>query len=248
MITLKSQREIELMRDAGKMAAQALELVGNMVRAGITTGELDTEARQFILRNGAEPSFLGYHGYPAAVCVSVNDEIVHGIPGNRVLKSGDIVSVDLGVKYKGYHADNARTFAVGQISEEAKMLIKVTEQCFFDGMEAFVEGHRLSSISAAVQLAAESAGFSVVRELVGHGIGRDLHEEPNVPNFVNGSRGPRLRSGMVLCIEPMINQGLKETVTMPDGWTVRTKDGSLSSHYEHTVALTKNGPLILTQA
>lgn len=248
MITLKSSKEIEWMRDAGKLSAEALSAVGEAVRPGITTLELDSVARRFIKKSGGEPSFLGYHGYPAAACVSVNDEIVHGIPGDRVLKNGDIVSVDLGVKYKGYHGDNAKTFAVGTISEQAARLIQVTEQSFFAGLEAFAEGNRLSSISAAVQKTAEDAGFSVVRELVGHGIGRELHEEPNVPNFVTSGRGPRLRVGMVICIEPMINYGDKETVTLPDGWTVKTKDGSLSAHYEHTVALMPNGPLILTRA
>lgn len=248
MIALKSSKEIEWMRDAGKLSAEALSAVGEAVRPGVTTLELDSVARRFIKKSGGEPSFLGYHGYPAAACVSVNDEVVHGIPGDRVLKNGDIVSVDLGVRYKGYHGDNAKTFAVGTISEQAARLILVTEQSFFAGLEAFTEGNRLSSISAAVQKTAEDAGFSVVRELVGHGIGRELHEEPNVPNFVTSGRGPRLRAGMVICIEPMINYGAKETVTMPDGWTVKTRDGSLSAHYEHTVALMPDGPLILTRA
>lgn len=247
MITLKSSREIALMRDAGRLSAQALRAVGEAVRAGVATKELDAVAQRFIRKQGAVPSFLGYCGYPAAVCVSVNDEVVHGIPSDRVLEDGDIVSVDLGVKYKGYHGDNAKTFAVGKIGEEAARLIRVTEQSFFAGLAACVEGERVCSISAAVQATAEAAGFSVVRELVGHGIGRQLHEEPSVPNFIGGGRGPRLRAGMVLAIEPMINLGGKETVTMPDGWTVRTRDGGLSAHYEHTVALTENGPLILTQ-
>lgn len=248
MIVFKSAREIELMRDAGKISAQALCAVGEAIRPGVATCELDSAARRFIAKQGAEPSFLGYCNYPAAVCVSVNDEVVHGIPSDRVLKDGDIVSIDLGVIYKGYHGDNAKTFAVGKISDDAAKLISVTEQSFFAGMQAFKEGRRLCSISEAVQKTAEKAGFSVVRELVGHGIGRKLHEEPNVPNFVSANKGPRLRTGMVLAIEPMINLGGKEVITMPDGWTVRTKDGSLSAHYEHTVALTQNGPEILTQA
>jgi len=239
MITLKSPREIEFMR---------LQAVGEAIKPGITTRELDAIAKRYIEKQGAEPSFLGFCGYPASICVSINDEIVHGIPSDRVIQSGDIVSIDLGAKYKGYHGDNAKTYAVGQVSGEALRLIEVTEKAFYAGMNAFIDGDRLSSISAAVQNTAEAAGFSVVRELVGHGIGRDMHEEPNVPNFVSGGRGPRLRVGMVLAIEPMINLGAKETVTMPDGWTVRTKDGSLSAHYEHTVALTDNGPLILTRA
>lgn len=248
MIVFKSAREIEIMRDAGRISAQALCAVGEAVRPGVTTLELDAVARRFISKHGGEPSFLGYCNYPAAVCVSVNDEVVHGIPSDRMLKDGDIVSIDLGVKYKGYHGDNAKTYAVGKISDDAARLISVTEQSFFAGMKAFREGGRLCSISEAVQKTAEGAGFSVVRELVGHGIGRWLHEEPNVPNFVSASKGPRLREGMVLAIEPMVNGGGKEVVTLPDGWTVRTSDGSLSAHYEHTVALTKNGPEILTQA
>ena len=247
MIVLKSKRELDFMREAGKISAQALALVGEHIKEGVTTKELDEIARQFIVKCGAQPSFLGYSGYPATICASVNDEVVHGIPSNRILKSGDIISIDLGAKYKGYHGDNAKTYAVGVISSEAKRLIDVTEQSFYAGMKAFKEGNRLTSISAAVQETAEGAGFSVVRELVGHGIGQQLHEEPNVPNFVTGSRGPKLRVGMVLCIEPMINMGARQTVTQQDGWTVRTKDGSLSSHYEHTLALTDNGPEILTR-
>lgn len=248
MITIKSPREIEFMRDAGRIAAEAHELVGREIRPGITTQRLDAIVRKHIEKYGAEPAFLGYCGYPATINASVNDEIVHGIPGDRVLKDGDIVSIDLGAKYRGFHSDCAKTYAVGQISADAQRLISVTEKAFFAGMEAFKDGAHLVSISAAVQNKAENAGFSVVRELVGHGIGRDLHEEPNVPNFVSVGRGPRLRVGMVLAIEPMINFGGKETYTMPDGWTVRTKDGSLSAHYEHTVALTDDGPKILTQA
>ena len=247
MITLKSPREIEFMRDAGRITAEALKLVGEAIKPGITTLELDAIAKRYIQKQGAEPSFLGFHGYPGSICASINDEIVHGIPSERVIQSGDIVSIDLGAKYKGYHGDSAKTYAVGKVSSEALRLIEITKKAFYAGMNAFVNGDRLQSISAAIQNTAEAAGFSVVRELVGHGIGRDMHEEPNVPNFVSGSRGPKLRVGMVLAIEPMINCGGKETVTMPDGWTVRTKDGSLSAHYEHTVALMDNGPLILTQ-
>ena len=247
MIVLKSKREIEFLRDAGRISAQALALVGENIKAGVTTKELDVIAQKFIEKCGAQPSFLGYNGYPATICASVNDEVVHGIPDTRVLKDGDIISIDLGAKYKGYHGDNAKTYAVGKVSSEAQRLIDVTEQSFYAGMKAFEEGSRLQDISAAVQKTAESAGFSVVRELVGHGIGQHLHEDPNVPNFVTGSKGPKLRKGMVLCIEPMINMGKRHTVTMDDGWTVKTKDGSLSSHYEHTIALTDNGPEILTK-
>lgn len=247
MINIRSAREIEFMRAAGEISAEALMRVGEAVRPGITTKELDTIARRFIESKGASPSFLGYHGYPGAICASVNDEIVHGIPGNRVLKDGDIVSIDLGAKYRGYHGDNARTYAVGTITVEAQRLIRVTEESFYAGMNAFQAGDRLCAISTAVQKTAESAGFSVVRELVGHGIGEQMHEDPNVPNFVSFSKGPRLENGMVLAIEPMINYGAKETDTRADGWTVCTRDGSLSAHYEHTVALTEHGPEILTR-
>ena len=246
MIVLKSHREIESLKTAGRITAEALSLVGESVKPGITTGELDLVAKQYIEKAGATPAFLGYSGYPATICASVNDEVVHGIPGDRVLKNGDIVSVDLGAKYKGYYGDCAKTFAVGQISDEVMRLIQVTEQSFYAGFGAFNEGDRLCSISAAVQKTAEDAGFSVVRELVGHGIGQALHEEPNVPNFVSRQKGPKLRAGMVLAIEPMINYGSKETYTKDDGWTVCTKDGSVSAHYEHTVALTEDGPVILT--
>jgi methionyl aminopeptidase len=247
MIILKSHREIEFIKAAGAIAAEAHKLVEEAVRPGVTTGELDMIARRHIEKSGAEPSFLGYMGYPATINASVNDEVVHGIPGDRVLKSGDIVSIDLGAKYRGYHSDCARTHAVGEITPEARRLIKVTEEAFFAGAAGFMEGNRLCSISAAVQKTAEDAGFSVVRELVGHGIGQSLHEEPNVPNFIGRSKGPRLQIGMVLAIEPMVNYGAKETYTKDDGWTVCTRDASLSAHYEHTVALTENGPVILTR-
>ena len=247
MTVLKSKREIESMKDAGKISAEALSLVGQAVRAGVTTKQLDAIAKRYIDKCGAKPSFLGYGGYPATICTSVNDEVVHGIPSERVLQTGDIVSIDLGAVYKGYHGDNAKTFAVGEISADAQRLIDVTEQSFYAGMRAFVATERLQSISAAVQQTAEGAGFSVVRELVGHGIGQQLHEEPNVPNFVTGNKGPKLRVGMVLAIEPMINMGAMQTYTQSDGWTVCTSDKSLSSHYEHTVALTENGPEILTK-
>lgn len=247
MINLRSTREIEFMRAAGEITAAALTLAGEAVRPGVTTGEIDAIARRYIEKQGASPSFLGYHGYPASICASVNDEVVHGIPGDRVLKEGDIISIDLGAKYKGYHGDSSKTFPVGKISDEAQRLIRVTEESFHAGMNAFRTGKRLQAISEAVQKTAESAGFSVVRELVGHGIGQELHEDPNVPNFVSFSKGPRLEVGMVLAIEPMINLGAKETVTRPNGWTVCTKDGSLSAHYEHTVALVDSGPEILTR-
>lgn len=248
MIIIKSAREIEFMRAAGEITAEALIVAGEAIRPGVTTQEIDAIVRRYIEKRGASPSFLGYHGYPASICASVNDQVVHGIPDDRVLKEGDIVSIDLGAKYKGYHGDTTKTFAVGAISAEAKRLIQVTEQSFYAGVDAFEAGKRLCAISEAVQKTAESAGFSVVRELVGHGIGQEMHEDPNVPNFVSFSKGPRLEVGMVLAIEPMINYGAKETKTLANGWTVCTRDGSLSAHYEHTVALTDNGPEILTRA
>jgi methionyl aminopeptidase len=247
MTLLKTLREKQKMKHPRKISAQALALVGEAERIGNTTAELDAIAKWFIENSGAAPSFLGYGGYPATICTSVNEQVVHGIPGSRVLQNGDIVSIDLGAIYKGYHGDNAKTYAVGQISKQAQRLIDVTEQAFYAGMQAFETCNRLQSVSAAVQETAESAGFSVVRELVGHGIGQQLHEEPNVPNFVTGNKGPRLRVGMVLAIEPMINMGGKETYTLSDGWTVCTSDNSMSSHYEHTVALTQGGPEILTK-
>ncbi|MGI5849045.1 MAG: type I methionyl aminopeptidase [Christensenellales bacterium] len=247
MIILKSDREIEFMKAAGKIAAEALHLVGEAIRPGVTTNELDSVAKRYIEKSGAVPSFLGYCGYPATINASINDEVVHGIPGDRALKNGDIVSIDLGAKYRGYHSDCAKTYTVGNITEDAARLIDVTEKAFYAGMKAFVKGDRLCAISAAVQKTAEDAGFSVVRELVGHGIGQHLHEQPNVPNFISRKKGPKLEVGMVLAIEPMINYGAKETYTCPDGWTVCTIDGSLSAHYEHTVALTQNGPVILTR-
>lgn len=247
MYTLKSPREIASMRDAGRITAEALIRVGEAVRPGVTTAELDAIARRLIENSGAEPAFLGYGGYPATICASVNDEVVHGIPSDRVLKRGDIISIDLGAKYKGYYGDSARTYGVGEINDDAARLIRVTQQSYEAGVQAFREGDRLEKISAAVQKTAEDAGFSVVRELVGHGIGQALHEDPNVPNFVSRQRGPKLRVGMVLCIEPMINMGRKETFTKADGWTVCTKDASISAHYENTVALSENGPEILTK-
>jgi len=247
MITLKSQREIDTMRTAGRITAEALVRVGEAVKPGVSTSELDEIAKRHIEKSGAVPAFLGYSGYPATICASVNDQVVHGIPGSRVLKPGDIVSIDLGAKYKGYFGDSARTYGVGHISDDAARLIEVTKRSYEAGVRAFVAGDRLQSISAAVQKVAEDAGFSVVRELVGHGIGQALHEDPNVPNFVSKNKGPKLRVGMVICIEPMVNFGRKETFTRPDGWTVCTKDGSISAHYENAVALCEHGPEILTK-
>lgn len=246
MIILKSKREIELMRESGKLAADTMEKVLAAVRVGITTAELDKIAYDNIIRLKATPSFLGYGGFPATICASVNDEVVHGIPGKRVLKEGDILTVDLGVVYRGYHSDMARTVPVGKIDPSAEELIKVTKECFYKGMARAVIGNHICDIGEAVQRHAESNGMSVVRELVGHGVGQDLHESPDVPNYVTRHKGAALREGMTIAIEPMINLGGKAIVTDRDGWTIRTRDGSYSAQYENTIAVTQNGPDILT--
>ena len=247
MIILKSVREIELMHESGKVAFAAMEAVAKAVRPGVTTRELDQIVENEILKRGAKPSFKGYGGFPGSACISPNEVVVHGIPDNRVLHEGDIVSIDLGAILHGYHSDMARTFAVGEISAEHAELIRVTEECFHKGMFFAVPGNRISDISKAVQDHAESHGYGVVRDLVGHGVGRDLHEDPSVPNFVGRSRGPAIREGMTLAIEPMINLGT-ERVIMGElsDWDVRTRDGKFSAHYENTIAVTANGPKILT--
>ena len=246
MITLKSPSEIELMRRAGKITAAARALAGEMVKPGVTTHEIDKAVYQFIKSQGAVPSFLNYNGYPASVCISVNDEVIHGIPGNRVLKEGDIVSVDVGAYIGGFHGDCAATFACGEISPEAQRLIDVTRESFFRGIACAREGKRLFDISAAVQEYVEANGFTVVREFVGHGIGRQLHESPEVPNYGTAGRGPRLLRGMTLAIEPMVNAGAASIRQLNDGWTVKTLDGKLSAHYENTVLITDGEPEILT--
>ncbi|MBR0230968.1 MAG: type I methionyl aminopeptidase [Clostridia bacterium] len=247
MITLKSGDSITRMRDAGRIAAIAREVGGEHVREGVTTAAIDREIKKCILSHGAKPSFLGYGGFPASACISVNDEIIHGIPSNtRVLKNGDIVKIDVGAYYKGFHGDCAATFTVGEVSAEAKKLIEVTRQCFYQGIAAIKEGARLGDIGHAVQEYAESFGYSVVREYVGHGVGHDLHEDPEVPNYGSAGHGLRLRPGMTIAIEPMINAGTWEVRVLANEWTVVTADGKLSSHYENTVAITDNGVLILT--
>ena len=246
MITLKSSHEIDLMRRAGKITAAARALAGEMVRPGVTTREIDSAVEHFIRKQGAVPSFFHYNGYPASVCISVNDEVIHGIPGKRVLQEGDIVSIDVGAVVGGFHGDCAATFACGTISKEAQDLIDVTRQSFFEGIKLAKEGNRLFDISAAIQTYAESHGYSIVREFVGHGIGRQLHEAPEVPNFAPGGRGPRLLRGMTLAIEPMVNAGTAAIRVLPDGWTVKTLDGKLSAHYENTVLITDGEPEILT--
>ncbi len=247
MITLKSGEEIIRMRDAGRIAAIAREIGGEHVREGVTTAQIDREIKKCILSHGAKPSFLGYGGFPASACISVNEEIIHGIPSsNRVLKNGDIVKIDVGAFYKGYHGDCAATFAVGTVSDEAQKLIDVTKQSFFKGLAAIGEGKRLGDIGNAIQSYVEKHGFSVVREYIGHGIGRNLHEDPEVPNYGTAGHGQRLRSGMTLAIEPMVNVGDWRVRVLDDKWTVVTLDGKLSAHYENTVAITDNGVLILT--
>jgi methionyl aminopeptidase len=247
MITLKSGEEIIRMRDAGRIAAIAREIGGEYVKEGVSTAQIDREIKKCILSHGAKPSFLGYGGFPASACISVNEEIIHGIPSSgKILKNGDIVKIDVGAFYKGYHGDCAATFAVGQISEEAQRLIDVTKQSFFEGIAAIGEGKRIGDIGHAVQSYVEKNGFSVVREYIGHGIGRNLHEDPEVPNYGAPGRGQRLRPGMTLAIEPMVNVGDWHVRVLNDQWTVVTVDGKLSAHYENTVAITENGVLILT--
>ena len=247
MIRLKNQREIELMRRAGKITAAARALAGEMVTPGVTTHEIDQAVFHFIKKQGAVPSFLNYQGYPASVCISVNDEVIHGIPGRRVLREGDIVSVDVGACIDGFHGDCAATFACGRISEEARRLIEVTRQSFFEGLRQAREGRRLPELSQAIQDYVERNGFSVVREYVGHGIGRQMHEAPEVPNYVAPHQSrPRLLRGMTLAVEPMVNAGGPGIKVLPDGWTVKTADGSLSAHYENTILITDGEPELLT--
>ena len=246
MITLKSPHEIDLMRRAGKITAAARAFAGEMVRPGVTTQEIDRAVEHFIRKQGAVPSFLHYNGYPASVCISVNDVVIHGIPDHRVLQEGDIVSVDVGAYIGGFHGDCAATFPCGQVSPEAQDLIDVTRQSFFEGIRYAREGCRLQDISAAIQTYVESHGYSIVREYVGHGIGSQMHEPPEIPNYGHPGRGPRLLRGMTLAIEPMVNAGAAAIRVLPDGWTVKTQDGKWAAHYENTVLITDGEPEILT--
>ena len=248
MIVLKTGRELKIMREACRISAEALKLAGSAVEPGVTTAELDKIAEKYILSQGAIPNFKNYNGYPATACISINNEVIHGIPSKkRVIQAGDIVSIDLGAKFEGYHGDNAATFACGDISAEAKRLIDTTRDSLYEGISAAVSGGRLGDIGAAIQQHVEKRGYSVVRQFVGHGIGTQLHEAPEVPNFGTQGRGIRLMPGMTLAIEPMINAGHYDVKVMPDGWTVLTKDGSLSAHFEHTIVITTDGPKILTK-
>lgn len=247
MITLKSEEELRRMRDAGRIAAIARITGGELCKEGVTTAEIDTAIRKVIRSHGAEPSFLHLYGFPASACISVNEEVIHGIPSDRVLKNGDIVKIDVGAFYKGYHGDCAATFPVGKIDAKAKRLIKVTFDSFCEAIQAAEkEGARLGDIGHAVQSHVEQFGYSVVRDYVGHGVGKKLHEDPEIPNFGSAGRGIRLSAGMTFAIEPMINAGTYAVHTLGNRWTVVTNDGMLSSHYENTVALTKNGIEILT--
>lgn len=247
MINIKSKSEIELMKIAGRITGETLKMVEEAVKPGITTAELDYIAEKYIRSQGCIPSFKNYGGFPGSVCASVNDVIIHGFPSNVPLKEGDIVSIDVGACYKGYHGDAARTFTVGKIAPEIQRLIDVTKESFFRGVEFAREGYRVSDISGAVQSFAEENGFSVLRDYCGHGIGHQLHEEPDVPNYVSkGQRGPRLKAGMVIAIEPMINQGEKEYYVADDEWAVLTADGKMSAHYENTVLITEDEPVLLT--
>ena len=247
MITLKSSHEIQLMRQAGRITAAARALAGAMVAPGVSTREIDKAVYRFITSQGAVPSFLHYNGYPASVCISVNDEVIHGIPGHRVLREGDIVSVDVGAYKDGFHGDCAATYPCGEISEEARRLIEVTRQSFFEGLRYAREGYRLPDLSGAIQKYVESNGFSVVREYVGHGIGSKMHEAPEVPNYVEPRMGrPRFLRGMTIAVEPMVDAGGAAVKVMPDGGTVKTADGRLSAHYENTILITDGEPELLT--
>ena len=246
MISIKNEREIEVMRRACKITAAARALAGEMVRPGVTTKEIDKAVYDFIVSQGATPSFLHYCGYPASVCISGNNTVIHGVPDSRVLKEGDIVSIDVGAKWGGFHGDCAATYACGTISPAAQQLIDVTRQSFFEGVKFARQGNRVSDISHAVQTYAESFGYGVVRSFVGHGVGEEMHEEPEVPNFGKPGRGPRLIRGMTIAIEPMITEGTYEVRVLKDGWTTVTADGKLAAHYENTVLITDGEPEILT--
>ena len=247
MIKIKNNEEIALMREAGKITAGALELAATLVKPGVSLIHIDSEIHRFITSHGATPSFLHYNGFPASACISVNDEVIHGIPGKRLLTEGDIVKVDVGACYKGFHGDAARTIFCGEVSEDAKRLERVTRESFFEGIKYADPTHRLGDISHAIQEHVENAGFSVVKEFVGHGVGSHLHEDPEVPNYGRAGRGTRLYEGMTLAIEPMVNFGTADVSVLDNDWTVVTDDGMLSAHYENSILITANGPEILTK-
>ncbi len=248
MIVLKTTRELSLMKEACRISAGALRVAGEAVKPGVSTAEIDRIAYEYIISQGAEPNFLNLYGFPATACISVNDEVIHGIPSKeRILKEGDIVSIDLGAKKHGFNGDNAATFACGKISAEAQRLIDVTRESLYEAIKVAVPGGKIGDIGSCVQRYCEERGFSVVREYTGHGVGKELHEDPAVPNYGTAGRGVRLLPGMTIAIEPMINQGTKAIRRLSDGWTVKTADGKLSAHFENTVAITKDGPVILTK-
>lgn len=246
MIIIKSKREIEKMRKAGKLVAETHAFLQKLIVPGVTTKELDQAAEEFIRSHNGIPAFKGYHGYPGSICASVNEEVIHGIPGLKKLKNGDIISIDIGTIVEGYCGDGAKTYPVGEISEKAKKLIDVTKESFFQGLEFVKKGNRLSDISHAIQSYVEKNGFSVVRDFVGHGIGQKMHEAPEIPNFGPPGMGPRLMPGMILAIEPMVNQGMYHVKILEDNWTTVTVDKKLSAHYEHTVLVTDGDPELLT--
>ncbi|MGM0838810.1 MAG: type I methionyl aminopeptidase [Bacillota bacterium] len=248
MIICKTPRELEIMREAGRIVALTHQELKKHIVPGVTTKQLDDIAEKFIRKHDAIPSFKGYNGFRGSICASVNEELVHGIPGDRVLKDGDIISIDIGAKYNGYHGDSAWTYAVGNISDETKRLLEVTEQSLYEGIKEVKPGARLSDVSHAIQKYAEAHDFSIVREYVGHGIGQDLHEDPQIPHYGPPNKGPRLKPGMVLAIEPMVNAGTRYVKTLADDWTVVTVDGKMCAHFEHTVAITETGYEILTKA
>lgn len=248
MIVLKTGRELKIMKEACRISAGALQLIGKAIEPGVTTAELDRLAEAYIRKQGAVPNFKNYQGYPATACISINNQVIHGIPSAKVrINEGDIVSVDLGAMFEGYHGDNAATFACGDISVEAKRLMDTTQESLYEGIKAACAGNRIGDISHAVQSYVEARGYSVVRQFVGHGVGTHLHEAPEVPNFGTPGRGIRLLPGMTLAIEPMVNAGKPDVKVQPDGWTVLTTDGSLSAHFEHTIAITSDGPVIMTE-
>ena len=249
MVIIKNSEQLELMKKAGKITAEALLVAREVIKPGISTKEIDTKIRRFIEKCGAVPSFLGYGGFPGSACISVNDEVIHGIPSEKViLRDGDIVKIDVGARYRGYNGDSARTYTVGKVSEEALRLIEVTEKSFWEAMKVAKAGNRIGDIGFAVENFVISNGFSVVRQYVGHGVGANLHEDPEVPNFGRAGRGARLYSGMTLAIEPMVNAGVEDVRVKKDGWTVVTLDGKLSAHYENSIAITDQDPIILTDS
>jgi methionyl aminopeptidase len=247
MISVKNSNQIKLMREAGRITGEALVLAGESIKPGITTKQLDNIIRRHIESYGAKPSFLGYGGFTGSACISINNQVIHGIPGPRVIEEGDIVKIDVGAFYKGYHGDSADTFPVGRVSDEAMKLINVTKESFWRGISEAKPGNRIGDIGNAIQKYVESNGFSVVRRYVGHGIGEELHMPPDVPNFGTAGRGIRLCAGMTLAVEPMVNIGAPEVAELSDKWTVVTADGSLSAHYEHTIAITDEGVIVLTK-